>query len=241
MAKLPYPTREVYPAGERQAPRQRFEFVSRHRRCAPNTSAAQRLLRFIDHPDVPCDEVKPRGHGLKDARNRAREGWGFRQYARHRVLRCEGRFRASPFAPGVGLPHLTLNGWPQAGQVPLQDVILSTGFHGGDGEVLADGAGDKNEGRVLVTPPQQLQGVSTREVRHPEITDDDVPDFAIQGGLYGLGRVYPLGPQLIARPRQFTRNEQRVVLGILDQEEAQRTVHVRASGGAGGARFTSNQ
>jgi len=65
---------------------------------------------------------------------------------------------------------------------------------------------------------------------HAVIGEEDVPLLARQRRPEGVGRVDPLERRLEAAAPQLAHQQQRVVLGVLDDQDSQWSMHIRAFG-----------
>ena len=75
----------------------------------------------------------------------------------------QGLFGFLVVAPVGGFVEFARNGRHQPGQVVLEQVVLRAGAHGADGDVLANVAGDDDEGQIGVVPPGDFQRLQAAE------------------------------------------------------------------------------
>ena len=97
----------------------------------------------------------------------------------------------------LGLAHesftyFPINGRNQPGQVVLHDVILRTGFHGGNGNALPDRSGYDDYWQVLAVLLGQLQYPERREAGHVVVGNDDIPLTPAKGIGQTVFAVYQL-------------------------------------------------
>ena len=115
---------------------------------------------------------------------------------------------------------LPLHRRQQAGEVAFYNRILRTAAHGRDFDVLADIARIDDERDVLAAFLQQIKRLERTETRHGMIGNDDIPFGIEQCRAHVLGAVHPGIGDIAVCPGQFGIQKTRVVLRVLDYQEA---------------------
>ncbi len=133
----------------------------------------------------------------------------------------QGRFGFLVAAPGVGFFEFARNGGHQSRQVALDDIVLCAGTHGAHRHVLADVARDDDEGQVWVVLARDGQRLQAAELGHGVVGDDEVPAARVECRTQILGSLYAYRVGLEAPFFEGALEKQRVILGVLDQEQAQ--------------------
>jgi hypothetical protein len=123
-----------------------------------------------------------------------------------------------PLPPFPGVLQFAPYDGGQARQVVLHHVVLGAGPHGGHGGLLAEGAGDEDEGQVGVVGADDLQRPVAPEAGHGVVGEDDVPGALGEGGAHGrlVGHPLPAGPE--AGGLQVVQQQQGIVFRILGDE-----------------------
>ena len=127
----------------------------------------------------------------------------------------------------------------QSCQVALHDVIVRAVFHGGDRDFFADRAGHNDEGHVEPLLFHQLQGGHCVKLWHGEIGEHDVPILLLEGGTHGGGGINPLKRWIETAAPKLIDQQQRVVFGVLDDQDAERLTHAAFCFRGGGPFITS--
>jgi hypothetical protein len=126
-------------------------------------------------------------------------------------------------APPIGrLGELALDGRAEPAEGVLEHVVLGAGAHGADGDVLADVARDDDERQVGGQAADDVQRQQAAEIRHGVVGNDDVPAAGLEGPLQGLGVIDALTVGLEAGLSEDPDEQQGVVVGVLDDQQAQR-------------------
>ncbi len=135
--------------------------------------------------------------------------------------------RLAMFVPVRRLAQLPFDAGRQSSEIALDDVVVGTGLHDVHRDVFADCPGDYDEGEVETGPSQQLQRGATIEARQTVVTDDNIPGLPGECGRHRFGCVDPQQVGVVASVTQLTREQLRVIIGVLDKQHSQRTSHGR--------------
>ena len=127
--------------------------------------------------------------------------------------------RAATFASHFRFAELALDRRRQTRQVALHDVVVRAVFHGGDGHVLADGAGHEDERQIEPGLSDDGERGGAGERRHREVGDRHVPRALGERRAQRLGREHPLRRDVVTGATQGAGDEHGVVRRILDQEK----------------------
>ena len=111
----------------------------------------------------------------------------------------------------------------QPRQVVLLQVVGGAVAHRLDRGVLADLAGDEDEGHVARIRLQQLERDQAAEARHVVVGDDDVPGLGERLEEVGLG-LDPARMRHDAAARQVRQQQLVVELGVLEMEDPEDAV-----------------
>jgi hypothetical protein len=112
--------------------------------------------------------------------------------------------------------------------------VVRAGAHGRHGEVLGDRPRDDQERQVDAVLGQDAEGRRGAEPGHRVVGDHEVEGVPPQGRAHGRLVVHAHREDLVTGARQLADDQRGVVLGVLDDEEAQRghrAPPVRADGG----------
>jgi hypothetical protein len=102
---------------------------------------------------------------------------------------------------------------------------MSAGLHGGDRGVLADAAGDDDEGEVEAGFMEEAEGGGGAELGEVVVREDEVPGFGLER-LDHLGLGFdPFMDGGIATFAQQVEEKLRIPFRIFDQEHSQRYFH----------------
>jgi hypothetical protein len=128
-------------------------------------------------------------------------------------------------APGRDFADLALHRGDEPPEVPLGEVVVRPHLHGLDGDLLAHGPRDHDEGRVHPALLEQGKRRRGAERRERVVRDHEVPGPPREGGRHPCGRLHALPEDAVAPALQLTDEQVGVVLRVLDDEEAQRYGH----------------
>ena len=122
----------------------------------------------------------------------------------------------------LGIAQLSLDGGHQAVESVLHDVVVGTGAHRLDGDLLTDAAGDDDHGQVGIVVTHFLQCLLRIHGREVVIGDDYIPGALAEGPVERLGAVDSQRAGRIAVAPQLQLHQHGVILGIFDNEKIQR-------------------
>ena len=126
-----------------------------------------------------------------------------------------------------GFAQFAFDGGRQTLQVALHQIIVGTSLHRRYGDILADPAGDNDEGEVEAGLLQNLERLGGAETREVVVGENDVPRLAGQGGPECLGRFHALDLRIVTRLAQQADHDLRVELGIFNDYGSEQSFHVR--------------
>ena len=112
----------------------------------------------------------------------------------------------------------------QPGHVPLHQVVLRAGLHGGHGGLFADGAGNDQERNIGIGGPDHFQRRRGAELRHVVVGENNLPRPVFQRFPQILGIVHAPGFGGIAAGFQLLQQQERIEFRVLDDESFQRFV-----------------
>jgi len=124
------------------------------------------------------------------------------------------------------IPEFAMDGRQQPRQAALEDIILSAAAHGLDGDVFSDGAGNEDEGNIEIDVANDFEGGDAAESGHGEIGDHAIPYAFAQRGVQAIGGIDALMGHLIAAVVKSAQQQSAILLGVLDNERAQRGGHL---------------
>jgi hypothetical protein len=101
-------------------------------------------------------------------------------------------------------------------------------LHDRGGAILADGAGEDDEGDVEAAVPEDAEGRRRAQARQAVVGDDHVPWSFGQGAAQLVGCLHATDARLIVSGAQLTQHQLHVVGGVLHQQHAYRLAHVAA-------------
>ena len=149
-------------------------------------------------------------------------------------------FRPPPLASSLRLAQLALDRRHQPGEIPLHDVVVRTGLHRGHRRLLADPARHDQERQVEPAGLEHGQRLGGAEVRHVVVGDHDLPRVLGERVAHGVRRVHAHRRRLVPAAPQLVDEEGRVVLGVFDDQDAERRArHRRPPRFGGGSLMTS--
>ena len=125
----------------------------------------------------------------------------------------------APRAADGRLLHLALDGGAEAGVVALDQVVVGAGLHGGDGDVLADVAGDDDEGHVGIELMHLVQRQQAGVVGQGVVGEDDRPGAFAQGARHALGVLHAAVVRRVAGAAQGQQQQVKIVGRIFDDQD----------------------
>ena len=128
------------------------------------------------------------------------------------------------------LAHLALDGGHEALQAVLEDVVVGAGPHRLDGDGLAHGARDDDEGDVDAEALDERERVERAEPGHRPVADDDVPGRPLERAAHRLAFLHALVLHLAAPAAQLPEDQLGVARGVFDEEHPQGRRHGAAPG-----------
>ena len=135
--------------------------------------------------------------------------------------------RLLSFVAKVLLAQLALHRGEQTRHPLLREKVVRAGAQDLDRVVLVERPREDDEGDVgafCARDRERRQGV---ELRHPAVGDDHVPRAVLQGRPHGVARLDALEGDPVSAPIELPQQEARVVLRVLDHQQAQGSgVHV---------------
>jgi len=163
-------------------------------------------------------------------------GAGFPEKAVTEFVFEQGAFGLALAGADGGFAQFAFDDRGQAAEVAFHEVIVGAGFHGRHRHILADAAGDDDEGDVQAGFLEQLQGAHGVERREVVVGQDYVPGMFQEGGSHGVAGFDPAHLDFITSFAEQVDHDLRVKFGIFNNEDAKEGLH-RGSGLAGaGAR-----
>ncbi len=149
----------------------------------------------VGRRELPCVPSRKLGDGawLGQAADRARDITERGESAVERAAR-----RAS-----CGLTELAIDDRRQTREPTLDQIVVRSGAHRVDGDVLAHRAGHDHERDVWVAATDHLQRRPRTEVRHAVIREHDVPGSPREGLVERLAVENALVPDLVSRAAQL--------------------------------------
>ncbi len=205
---------------------------------APHAVLARRpVVGVRDVEEVHAPEVvqvvsEEVGEGMVDAQEAAaggREAHAHGACIEHRaealLAAVQGGLGPLALALGLRVPKLALDGWEEAREAVPHHEILGARLHQGRGLIRADVAGDDQEGGVEPRLLQEGERRGRAEARQRVVAQHDVPLLLPEGRPQaGLG-LHPLRRGLVAAAAQLAQQQLGIVLGVLDQQHAERRAH----------------
>ncbi|MDR7586545.1 MAG: hypothetical protein QN158_13300 [Armatimonadota bacterium] len=99
-------------------------------------------------------------------------------------------------------------------------VVVGASLHRLDGHILAHRTRHDEEGKVHLALLEQAERVHRRELRHGEVAEDEVPGRLLQRVGEGSGGLHAPPGWDVARLLQLADQQERVVLVVLDDQDA---------------------
>ena len=188
----------------------------RHRDQFLRFDAEQRGAAFADIEEMQRTVVVAARHLKYHARQIAGQGTeaGFvlpQGVERGAALRAVARFA-----------QFALDGGHQAIELVLGKIIVGARAHGGDGRLLVDHAGNDDEWEVDAQFLQQMQCCQGTELGHAVIGKHHVPGPIHKSGTHVVGVLDAGAGASIAGFAETVKQEEGVVLRILDDQQPQR-------------------
>jgi hypothetical protein len=137
------------------------------------------------------------------------------------VFGFKGLLGSATFPANFGFAQLPAHGRAEAREVVLHHVIVGAGFHGGDGGIVSDVAGNDNEGQVEAAVLDQGEGGQAVEMRHDVVGNHQVPGLLIQGRAHGFAGFDAMADRVIAAALQFYFQQGGIIFRILNDEHLQ--------------------
>lgn len=120
------------------------------------------------------------------------------------------------------LAQLALERGKQAREVVLHHIVAGAGLHRRHRRLFVDRRRHEDERQLGAVPPYDLQGREPAEGRHLVIADDAIPARLREGRLQIRRRIDPPEFERGILALELIDEQQGVVLGVFDQEHAQR-------------------
>jgi hypothetical protein len=142
--------------------------------------------------------------------------------------------RGVPGAARLGFVQLTLDGGQQPGEAVFEDEVVRAAAHEPGGGLLADLTGHEDERDVEPVLGQQCQGPLGAEAGDGVVGYDDVRGAQAQRLRHRRGAVHPLEVGSEPATGEVRRDQDRVVLVVLTDQDPDWSVHSVLLAGGGG-------
>ncbi len=121
----------------------------------------------------------------------------------------------------LGVGERALHGGHESLRIGLENVVHGAAEQSVDGPLLADGAGEENEGDVRHSLPGDRERSHAVKSRQTEVREDEAGDPLLQGAAELQLRRYDTVAAVQAALRQALEGELNVGRGVLDQQDIQ--------------------
>ena len=163
--------------------------------------------------------------------DRGDEGTGIHERVEALFAVDQFKLGAAQAGAGAGIVQFALQCGRQARQIVLHDVIIGAGFHDGDRHLLADGAGDQDEGGVAVLQSAQGQCIHAVKAQHGKVRQHHIPLLRQCFGQRSTV-LHALRRQVEACLVQRAHDQRGVVIRVLHQQHPERAPHAGTRVGA---------
>ena len=126
-------------------------------------------------------------------------------------------------------------------ELSLQQEVVRACPHRLDRRLLPGDAGDDEKRQIQPRLLQHSESSGSAEMRHVVVAHDEVPLPPLERGSHLRLRLDSLPEGFVATPDELPREEAGVVLGVFDDEHAERNQALALSPGAGGGSFRTSQ
>ena len=149
-------------------------------------------------------------------------------------------------APACGaagrLAELAVEDHGEAARLAFDEIVVRSGVHRLDGDVLAHGPGQDDERHIRIAAADQTKRDLRPEPRHGVVRKHDIPGCRRECGIETLAVVDALVGDVVAGCAELTREQQSIVGRVFDEERAELDATAHFVGGrTPGVSFMTSQ